>query len=916
MQYHATRQRSKLAPLALALAFAYAPLTALAQNTGSNAASAATAKAGDPQALPQVQVTGSRITRAQSEGPISITVLKSEDIDRMGFKSVGDALNALTENTGFTQGEDFGNTFTPAANAISLRGLGPNHTLTLINGRRIADYPSAYEGSVNFTNTANIPSALIDRIEILNGGASAIYGSDAIAGVVNVILKKHVDGVTLNLKAGGTQLGGGANARAQISGGFDAGALSGVYGVEFSKRDPIWSLQREFMANTTLKGAAPGIVFGRKDSKTNKYITPDAGACEAAGSLFNGSNKTVTVKSGQYCGSGQTSPTFWTTQTGNQSNSFAGALNYALTPNTELFAEALLGFTRTETNTRGPSWTSLGGTISYFQNANTGKLESWSRRFAPEEMGTAEKFNRRWTDDWHNLVLGARGDISGSTWSYEAALNTSSYTSKLYRPRLLATVEDFFLGPKKGETAKGEPIYAPDTKRLFKPLTPTEYDSITSSSFANDKAWTHNFAVNANGEVLSLPAGPLRAAVLAEVGAQGFKNETDPRLGQGVFYATTEAPVVSGDRKRWAVGAELNAPILKSLTGTLATRYDQYKFAGRKDGSFTYNAGLEFRPADEVLLRATHATSFRAPDMSYIFTAESRGYYASSSDYYRCAQAGQALDKCEFIDIAPGFNYLKNGSKDLKSEKGKSWGLGLVWSPSKSFEASVDLWKIAISDLVTDLDSDKILRDESECRTGVQDIKSPSCADAINRVRRNPADAVVKPGEVNLILVNPINAASQSTYGFDISARYNLKTASLGEFAVTGKYTQVQSYVYKQFEGDADTNRVGTRDHGDWPNKLIATVAWNLGDFGTTLTAQRNGKLSSSDKKEWLGPYWNFNASARYQINKGSSVSVIVNNLLGDIRKDPTRAWPYYPVGYYLPHGRQGWIEFNHVFGS
>ncbi|MBT9490860.1 MAG: TonB-dependent receptor [Paucibacter sp.] len=909
MQYPTTRQRSRLAPLAFALACAYAPTLTQAQTT-------AAASGSDAQSLPQVQITGSRISRALSEGPSSMTVLKSEDISRLGFKSVGDALNALTENTGFTQGEDFGNTFTPAANAISLRGLGPNHTLTLINGRRIADYPSAYEGSVNFTNTANIPSALIDRIEILNGGASAIYGSDAIAGVVNIILKKRADGVTVNVKAGGTQLGGGANARAQLSGGFDAGALSGVYGLEFSRRDPIWSLQRDFMADTTLKGASPGVVIGRKDSKANKYITPEAGTCEAAGQLFNGSTKTTTVKSGQFCGSGQASPTFWTTQTGNESSNFAGVLNYTLTPHTELFVEALLGFTETETNTRGPAWTSLGGSTSYFHNANSGKLEAWSRRFAPEEIGGAEKFNRRWDDQWHNLVLGARGDIAGSTWTYEAALNTSQYTSELYRPRLLANVDEFFLGAKQGVTAAGVPIYAPDAKRLFKPLTPAEYDSIASSSYANDKAWTRNLALNASGELLNLPAGPLRGAVLAEVGAQGFENKADPRLGQGVFYATSEAAVVSGDRNRWALGGELNAPLSKSLIGTLATRYDQYRFAGRKEGSLTYNAGLEFRPVKDVLLRANHATSFRAPDMSYIFTAESRGYYASSTDYYRCAQAGQTLDTCDYVDLSPGFDYVKNGSKDLKSEQGKSWGLGLVWSPSRELEGSIDFWKISISDLVTDLDSDKILRDEAECRTGKQDIGSPTCADAINRVRRNPADAVVKPGEVNKILVNPINAASQSTYGFDIAARYTLKTANAGHYTLTGKYTQVQSYVYQQFAGDASTNRVGTHDHSDWPNKLIATLGWNLGDWGATLTGQRNGKISSDDKQSWIGPYWNFNASARYQIGKSSSVSLIVNNVLGDIRKDASAAWPYYPVGYYLPHGRQGWIEFNHVFGS
>ena len=127
----------------------------------------------------------------QPGGPSSVTILTGDEITKQGYKNVFDALTNQVQNSGFTQGEDFGNTFTPSANTISLRGLGPNHTLILLNGRRLADFPVAYEGTVNFTNLANIPSSIVDRIEILNGGASAIYGSDAIAGVVNVILKSR-----------------------------------------------------------------------------------------------------------------------------------------------------------------------------------------------------------------------------------------------------------------------------------------------------------------------------------------------------------------------------------------------------------------------------------------------------------------------------------------------------------------------------------------------------------------------------------------------------------------------------------------------------------------------------------------------------------------------------------------------------
>ena len=177
-------------------------------------------------------VTGSRIPRSEKEGATPVTVITGQELESKGYRNVFDALQSQTQNTGFTQGADYGNTFTPAANALSLRGLGPNHTLVLVDGRRVADYPIAYDGNVNFVNLANIPSAMIDRIEILNGAASAVYGSDAIAGVVNIIMKKHIDGIEVNVKGGRTWDGGGGNGRLQVSGGKEFGALSTVFGPE------------------------------------------------------------------------------------------------------------------------------------------------------------------------------------------------------------------------------------------------------------------------------------------------------------------------------------------------------------------------------------------------------------------------------------------------------------------------------------------------------------------------------------------------------------------------------------------------------------------------------------------------------------------------------------------------------------
>ncbi|QPF75141.1 TonB-dependent receptor [Roseateles sp. DAIF2] len=897
MPYSQSHNLPRLAPLALALLLAQQSAWA----------------ADEVQSVPTVQVTGSRILRAKAEGANPVTVIRADDLSRQGYKNVFDALQALTQNTGFTQGADYGNTFTPAANAISLRGLGPNHTLTLINGRRIADYPTAYSGSVNFVDLANVPSALIDRIEILSGGASAVYGSDAIAGVVNIILKKSTDGLRLNLKAGATEQGGGENARLQLTGGIEAGALSGIWGLELSARQPIWSRQRDFMADSTLQGAAPTAVFTRQDAGAKTYFDPGAGTCEALSGLFEGSVKRHTVKAGSYCATGRASPSYWTTQTGNRSSNFAALLNYQLNDKTELFAEGLLGFNTTENNTRGPSWTSLAATSGYFRNALTDKLETWTRRLAPEEIGGIDNFNREWRDRSGNLALGARGELGA--WGYELVYNASVYHNKTPVPRLLANIDEFFLGKQQGVDAKGIPIFAPDPKRLFTALTPAEYAGVSGTSEGNNKAWTHSLGLSVSRELFQLPAGPLQFAALAEIGGQGFSNRSDPRLGQGVFYNTTDVALVKGTRQRSAFGAELHAPVTKQINATFAGRYDDYRFAGRSDDQFTYQGGLEFRPNDQLLLRANHATSFRAPDMNYIYSLETKGYYPSSTDYFRCAQTNQPLADCTYRNISPGFNFVRNGSRDLQSETGRSQGLGLVWSPNKDFDVSLDFWKIHIDDLVTNLSHDVLLRDEALCRTGAKDIGSPTCADALRRVRRNPADAVVRPGEVKEILVNPINAAQQSTRGFDLGGRYAWQTENAGRFQLGAKYTKVQKYVYRQFAGDTSSNKVGTRDFGDWPEKLVTTLSWSLGPLSSTLTVTRNGKIPDDDKG-WIKPRTLLNLSAGYELSERSRLNVIINNLTNSVPRDSSSGWPFYPVGYYSPHGRQGWIEFEHKFGA
>ena len=873
-----------------------------------------TAVAQGADELQEVTVTGSRIKGAANSGATSLTIVSAEALDAQGYRNVYDALNSLTQNTGFTQGADFGNTFTPAANAISLRGLGPNHTLVLVNGRRVAEYPAAYNGEVNFVNLANVPAASIDRIEVLNNGASAIYGSDAIAGVVNIITKQNLEGVELDLKAGTTQRGGGDNWRIQASGGHRFERLSATFAAELSKTDPIWSRQRDFMSSTTLEGATPTNVWSQMNLDRNRYIDP-AGACSTLASNFDGTTAANTGSRGTFCASGNAQPDYWTVQTANESQNAYGALNFELNSTTTLFANAILAFNRTENNTRGPNWTSAAANDGFFFNQSSGNNEVWTRRVAPEEIGGAERFNRIWQDRSLNSAFGVRGDVGLKDWTYEAGYNFSSYLSRNLRPRLLAAVDSYFLGPQLGVDADGVPIYAPDSDTFNRAIDPSEIDTLIGRTKSRDITALQTVTLSANGTAFDLPAGPLGAAAVLEWGDQRLKNRPDPGINDGLYFNTAPQDTVRGTRRRYAAALEFSVPVVDKVNAKLAGRYDDYAFAGRGDNKFTYDAGLTFRPIESVLLRGNYATSFRAPDMSYIYQTLVRGFYSATTDYWRCAEAGQDLSDCEFADVSPGSNFTSTGNGNLKFENGKSFGYGIVWSPLSRVSLSVDYWNIRIDDLVTNIDSDRLLRIEADCREGTRDVASAQCSDALTRVRRNPPDAVLNPNAISVIQVNPINAAFVRTDGIDATTRTEWNFGAHG-FLWTINYSKVLKFKGRQFEGDATDDLLHDLTNVDWRSKLITDLTWSIDKYSSTVQVSRYGKVPDAAQEAYLTPTSLVNLSTSYRFSEKSSVTLIVQNVFDEIKPDGSFGWPFYPVGNYLPYGRQGWVQFNYRLGQ
>ena len=196
-------------------------------------------------ALEEVVITGSLIPRPKEETAVPTSTITAEELRTKGFATVADALQQASFSSGSVQGAQFVGGFTPGAQTLSLFGLSPSYVKYLIDGRPMSDYPALYNGTDVITSISGIPEEMVDHIDILPGGQSSLYGSDAIAGVVNVVLKKRLDAPVLDLRLSGFQNGGGTDRRISLANSFQLGRFTVLAGVQYQNTDPIWAFQRD-----------------------------------------------------------------------------------------------------------------------------------------------------------------------------------------------------------------------------------------------------------------------------------------------------------------------------------------------------------------------------------------------------------------------------------------------------------------------------------------------------------------------------------------------------------------------------------------------------------------------------------------------------------------------------------------------
>lgn len=951
-----TNPRYRKSLLAQSLAFALTlPLTTVALAQADEDKEDADKAATTETEFEAVNIVGSRIKRAEVEGPAPVVVISRTDFEREGFTTVADALQTLTQNTTSSFTGDLAVTgFSPNAQVVNLRNLGPGYTLTLINGRRPAQYPQPYNRDNNVVNLRAIPSSIVERVEILTGGASAIYGSDAVAGVVNIVLREGYEGNFLTGRVGTTDAGGGDSYSVEFGGGATGDRWSATYALQYSKQDPVFASERDFLADTRNGPLGPAFTNPALSLIAIRLSNPQPGSGLNQNAYYPGQavcdrfgyTTVTTAARGTYCGNYNQAAS----RTISNEQEFYSAYGYGtfdVTESLQMFGS----FTYYNQEAAASSGTEFWGTSgdrflqtrtgaqtsSYFDR-EIGGVVQLQRVFQPFELGGAAAATTLFDEESYDVSFGFNG-VLGENFDWEASVAHSEYDYTANRPRLLAqAVHDYFLGPLIGfgGTTPGSsgniPIYSLNRDRWNTPLTPEQYRAISTRVINQGNTGSSNFNFTISGDLFEFGAGMVGFAGVLEAGKQTFELRSDPRTNQlrpidgQTIYNLTSSGNTDGERNRYALGAEFRVPLLEQLTLNAAGRYDKYDDITAVDDSATYNLGLEYRPADSFLVRASFATSFRAPDMQLVF-AEGAASFSTILDEYAC-RSGDGLG----LTTGPRDRAACNRSGDptlyqaqtrvagnplLKEEEGESFTGGFVWDFSENQSVTIDYWRIKLEDAATQLSSTYILQNEANCRLGVypdgspfpNSVDSPFCQNIISLVTRLPAaPGTALDRRINSLNSAYINAALVDTSGIDATYKFAYETDNWGRFGLDVGYSLLLTNKYKE---NSDDELTDYRDRLDFDfsqrSRMRGTLTWAYRDWTTTVFGTRygsNGSAASVDGRNAAGlpyprrlpPYMLYNLSVAKNFGDNLNATLTVVNVLDNTyREDNSQTgFPFY----------------------
>ena len=889
--------------------------------------------------LRAVYVSGSLISNASIQTATPTYTITAAEIKARGFNNISDVLQSSVLATGSVQGPQSAGTFTQGAQAVSLFGLSPEYALILIDGKPLADFGQLYNGANNFTSISNLPISMVDHIDVMPGGASSIYGSQAIGGVINIVTRSHLDGGELSVRAGGYSDGGGANQRLSFAYGHAFGALRVLAAGEFDNASPIWGWQRPLTLSTD--SGPPGnnasnaqafiFNYGRFGSSTFtgyplSYLNPPAG-CDNR--LFGGSTTLTRDPSlpGQYCGSSK--QVSYVTYS-NQVRSYNGMLklDYRINDSLKLYADALLDWQQQRWYPGLPTWWPADYPHQAIEDASSGNILKLYKTFAPEEMpgGLVGQMYRQ-QDLLYQGDIGASGRLGESGWNWDVYYVRSGDRTNVVEPLWIsAKVDRFFngiLGPQVGfNQAANVNLYHPNYNAFFQPVTPAQYAGFSQDVNEFSNTWINDTrATLSNASLFALPGGDAGFAGLVEAGNEAWYEPVDPLLAQNAVF-NHAATGGGGQRTHAASAFELNLPMLKSLTLDVSGRYDHYALnKGSDNHKFTYKIGIEYRPFDSLLFRGSYNTAFKAPDLASIFLGPT-DYFTPITDYYACAQA-------HHLSCGSQYQYQVKGialaNPLLQPTSAQNWTVGSAWSPLDDFSLSLDYLHIAIRDEVVQQDIDLLMHTDAQCLLGQLDPASAQCRNATTQVQRSSGNGMVQ--DVTTYYANLTDETIRSLIG---SAVYRFAPWHIGSFSAQLDYNDMLGHTYQIAPGQPPINLLANPLYStEFKSVVSGSLTWTSpgGRWTSTVYGHRYGPSPNyaaqidgpgTPGASRLPPWITFNASVSYRPTRNLEFSLLVNNIANKMPpSDPTyNDYPYYNVENYNVYGREIMLQADLKLGN
>jgi len=815
----------------------------------------------DPAAAPQrVVVTGSLISRSDLETPAPIQVLTAEDIAKTGKTSIAEILSDLSANGQGTLGSGFSGAFANGGAGVSLRGLTVGATLVLIDGHRMAPYPLSDDAQRSFVDVSSIPVDLIERIDVLKSGASATYGSDAVAGVVNIILKKSFNGTRVSAEGGNAQHGGGDTKKASITSGYgdlDADGFNVFVSAEYRKQDAIRIADRANFdwANGDWRGRGGNDLRRGVPTSLNSFLTPASspflfnptgagGTANAANFQFLDSNCNYQKYMAGGCAVEDT-VSFIQPETENF-NILVGATK-KLWNDWELSLKGSM-FRRETLNNRGLtaanaySPISFGGNTALVPGQNPQTVNVYgSTQFpvghplnpfgSPARLyGYIPGMDPAATQDNTSKTLRFSADLTGSAygWDIVAALGSSEvkidngYSGYVNRAALYQALN-----------------------RAVNPFNPLGGNSAADNAtilprFNNETVSRLHFAeLRGSRELMQLAGGPLALAT----GVSWHKRTTDAPppglLANGIVGNGTQ--YVFGEETNTAVFAELSAAPIKNVEVGASARYDHYDTYGN---SFTPSAQFKWKVAPVATLRGTFARGFRAPNAAEVGTASSLFSFNAINDPILCANGDRNTPGN--VPAACGFTpaFVQITTPDLSPEKSKSFTFGAIIEPVKDLSATVDYYQIHVKNQInTAAGFADFVPDFVRNQVFPVDIRQPD---------GSLAQGIPSVGTVAYATSGYINSGSTKTRGIDLDLSYRLRMGSYGNLRAALSVNHMISYEIetagKSYElAGTHGPSVISGNTGNPKNRAQLSLNWDRGPLGVTTSLNYTGDYSALD---------------------------------------------------------------------